>query len=97
MHRRARFGRFPRSKTIAVTIDNAPLALAAGQTLELVATCTDSSKTPVPDRRPAWSSDDPTIATVTASGHLAALKGGSTVIRAKSDDAEAAIPLTVTP
>jgi hypothetical protein len=90
-------GRFGQQlqKTEVVVIGNGVATIAAGGTQELTATCADHSGAVVPGRRPDWSSDDPTIATITAGGNLTGVKAGTTVIRAKSDDAETTLLLTV--
>lgn len=82
-------------KTVRITVNGAPPSLPVGGTADLSATCFDSAKE-IPHRQPAWSSDDPTVASVTAGGHVVALKAGTTLLRAKSDDTEAAMLLTVT-
>jgi alpha-tubulin suppressor-like RCC1 family protein len=63
-----------------------PLAtLGPGQTAQLAATATDAHGEPVADRPVTWSSSDPSVATVDASGLVTAVALGSVVITATAD------------
>ena len=84
-------------KTVKIVIASPPSSLAAGQTADLTAVCKDAADKELDGRQVTWGSDDTAVATISASGHLVAVKAGSTVIRATSDDAEQRLPLTVTP
>jgi hypothetical protein len=83
-------------KTIAIKVDPVVLDLKVHDTFELTATCLDSSEKAISQRQPDWSPDDANVATTTPSGHVVAVSAGTTLIRAKSDGAEARVLVTVT-
>jgi len=69
--------------------------LVPGDTLRLQATLRDASGTPLPGRTVSWSSDDPAVASVDASGRVQAETVGDTRIRAGSGSVEGSIVVTV--
>ncbi len=81
-------------KTVKITITTLLPPLAVGDTAELTATCEDRNG-PVPGRMPNWTSDDPSVATITTTGQLVAVTPGKTIVRARSDDAEAILRITI--
>lgn len=81
-------------KTVKVTITSPLPPLQVGDTAELTADCEDRNA-PIPGRMPTWTSDDPSVATVTATGQLVAVTLGRTIVRARSDEAEAILRITV--
>ena len=82
-------------KTARVTISNVISPMAAGDVGEAQAACDDTLGNPLPGRRVEWKIDDPSVVEVTAEGHLTAKKTGQTTLRAKSDDAAAAMIVKV--
>jgi Big-like domain-containing protein len=83
-------------KTSAIVIGNLPPSLTVGQTADITALCKDAKGKDLDGRQVTWASDETAVATISAMGHVTAVKEGTTLIRATSDDIEARTPLTVT-
>lgn len=66
----------------SVTVQVLPDTLSPGQTAEAVAIPRDSSGTALNGQVPFWASSDPSVATVSSSGHVVAVKAGSDTVRA---------------
>ena len=64
-------------------------------TLQLDAVVLDANDHPIESAIPVWSSGDPTIATVSGSGRITALKTGETLVTAAVGSVSASIPVTV--
>jgi uncharacterized protein YjdB len=62
------------------------LELVAGDTLALLATALSTEGDPIPEPEVAWSSSNPSLATVGADGTLIALAAGSLTVTASVDD-----------
>lgn len=82
-------------KTVEIAIVNAPYSMSVGQFADAHAECRDTQGTVLQGRTVTWSSDDAKVLTVTATGRITALAKGTTVLRAVSDDATAAIRILV--
>lgn len=79
-----------------ITISPATLSLAVGAVDTLTATVYDSTGAVIPNAPVTFSSNDTAVATVTASGIVTGVSGGTAAIAARSDTAFAAITVTVT-
>lgn len=84
----------PPVATVAVTPADA--TVAAGESVQLQATPQDSSGAPIENRPVSWSSSDPGIATVDATGLVRGLGGGSVTITATCENRSATASITVT-
>lgn len=92
-------------KDVAVTVTAAPIAsidvtpsplsISLGQSAQLTATPKSSTGASLTDRQVTWSTVDGTIASVSASGLVAALKVGTTTITATSEGIHKDIAVTV--
>lgn len=71
--------------------------LRPGGTLDLTAILRDAGGNLVPGRTPTWTSDDLSVATVSATGVVTAMAVGATDIRASEDGASGAATVTVQP
>jgi|GEM_PF-1573266 len=69
----------------AVHVDGPPGRISVGDTFALVARAVDSQARVLVGRMPTWSSSDPAVATVDASGTLTALSAGVATITAQVD------------
>jgi TolB protein len=69
--------------------------IGTGDEVRMVATLRDARGQLVTDRVAAWSSSDPSVATVDATGGVVALTPGSTTITASADGKKATAVLTV--
>jgi uncharacterized protein YjdB len=72
-----------RAASVAVVLN--PSALTVGQTTQASAVVKDSTGSVMTDRTVLWTSSDASIATVSASGLVSAMKAGSAVITAGAD------------
>src|SRR5262245_59100718 len=82
----------PPVATITIT---APSTLAIGLTNQASATLKDSDGVVITDRTPTWASTNPSIATISATGLIAAVAQGSTAIQATSESVTASQSLSV--
>ena len=80
-----------------VEITPPDLTVEIGATRQLQASPKTSSGITVPNRQVTWSSDDPGIATVSASGLVTAVAIGDTRINARVDGVSGSIQVEVTP
>jgi uncharacterized protein YjdB len=69
-------------KTVSVTVAS-PAITVGGQT-QASATLLDASGSAVTDRLPTWTSQSPTVASVSTSGLVTGLAAGAATIRASS-------------
>jgi uncharacterized protein YjdB len=81
----------------SVTVLPSTATRASGQTVQLAATVRDVNGTVVTDRSVSWTSSDPLIATVSASGSVSALLPGTATITATSETKSGTATVTVTP
>jgi uncharacterized protein YjdB len=81
----------------SVTILPSTSSRASGQTVQLAATVKDTTGAVVTDRAVSWTSSDPLIATVSASGLVSALATGTATITATSETKSGTSTVTVTP
>ncbi len=79
--------------TVTVTLGAA--ALNVGQTTQATAVVRDATNTILPGRVVVWSSSNPAVATVSASGVVTAVGGGSANIIATSEGVSGNAPLAV--
>ena len=80
----------------SVTVTPASVTLTAvGATAQLDATVYDSGNKPIPDAEITWSSNDPAVATVSASGLVTAVTNGTARISASSGNNSASATITV--
>ncbi|MEO6443754.1 MAG: Ig-like domain-containing protein, partial [Gemmatimonadaceae bacterium] len=96
-----------KSATASITVSLVPVdsvsvtprtsTLAAGQTVQLTARLVDATGTVLTGRSVTWTSDQPSIATVSSSGLVAALTTGQARITATSEGASGTATVTVTP
>jgi hypothetical protein len=82
-------------KTVEIAIVNAPYSMSIGQFADAHSECRDTKGILLEGRPVTWSSDDTNVLTVTATGRVTAVAKGTTVLRAVSDDATAAIRVLV--
>ncbi len=80
-----------------LTIGVAALDLDEGQVATLTATVLDAQGRPLPGRLVTWSSDDPNVVAVSATGGVTALREGATRIVARHGALQAAADLRVAP
>ncbi|HEX9893216.1 MAG TPA: Ig-like domain-containing protein [Gemmatimonadales bacterium] len=80
-----------------VEIDPPGAGLVVGATQQLTATPKTASGITVPNREVSWSSDDPNIATVSASGLVTGVSLGETSINARVDQVTESVPVNVSP
>ena len=73
-----------------------PQLMRVGGKLQLTATPLDNSNQPIPDKTVAWSSFNPSVASVSSSGLVTALVPGTTTIFAEADNRTASLQVTVT-
>ena len=81
----------------AVTVTPAAVSLAVGDTATLSATLTDSTGSALFGRAVEWSSSDPTVATVLATGFVRAIAAGTATITATSEGHSGTAVVTVKP
>jgi outer membrane protein OmpA-like peptidoglycan-associated protein len=77
----------------AATLAVAPavtVLMALGQTQPFTATGQDANQNPIPSPSVTWSSSDPTVASVNASGVATAVKNGTATITASADNGRTA-------
>ncbi|WP_420636415.1 choice-of-anchor B family protein [Candidatus Palauibacter sp.] len=80
----------------SVAVSPETLSLAAlGDTARLVAMLRDTGGNDVPGAEVAWSTSDPTIATVDATGLVTAIANGETRVTATSGEVDGTIPVSV--
>jgi hypothetical protein len=80
-------------KTVSVTVAS-PAITVGGQT-QASATLLDASGSAVTDRLPTWTSQSPTVASVSTSGLVTGLAAGAATIRASSGAAAGDVQVTV--
>lgn len=80
----------------SVTVNPTTASLLVGGTVDLSATTKDAAGTVLPDRTIAWSSDNESVATVAANGHVTAHAVGTAHVTATSEGKSAAALITVT-
>ena len=80
----------------SVSVAPATATVPVGQTLQLSATPQDANGSPLSGRTIAWSSDNATVATVSASGVVTAKGAGSARITATSEGQSGTSSITVT-
>jgi uncharacterized protein YjdB len=96
-----------KSGSTSVTVTPAPVGSVSvlpsaatrvsGQTVQLAATVKDVTGAVVTDRTVSWSTNDPLVATVSASGLVSTLAVGTATITATSETKSGASAVTVTP
>jgi probable HAF family extracellular repeat protein len=79
----------------ALQVSPDTLALTRGQTGQLTARATDRYGNEIGGREPAWSSSDPAVASVSASGMVGAVGGGEATITAALDGVTGAARVSV--
>ncbi|HYS21680.1 MAG TPA: Ig-like domain-containing protein, partial [Gemmatimonadales bacterium] len=79
----------------SVTVTPAPATVLVGQTAALAATLRDSASNILTGRVIAWTSGNPTVATVSATGVVTGVATGSTAITATSEGKSGTSTLTV--
>ena len=84
----------PTVATVSVTLSASSLVL--GQTTQAAATARDGSGTAIADAVITWSSSNPSVATVSGSGLVTAVGGGTAAIVATSDGKTGSQTLSVT-
>ena len=79
---------------VTITPSSAML-MSIGETLQLEAVVYDSLGTAIPDAAIAWSSSDPSVATVDSDGLVTAVSNGTTQISATFDDISSTAEISV--
>ena len=79
----------------AVTVTPGTVSLVLGDTTSLSATLTDSTGSVLVGRAITWSSNDPTVATVLATGFVRAVGAGTATITATSEGHSGTAAVTV--
>jgi trimeric autotransporter adhesin len=85
----------PQVVTVRVTPFN-PQVLRIGTTVQLSAQALDNNNQPIAGKVANWFSNNPTVASVSASGLVTGLAVGSTTITAEIDSRTASVTVTVT-
>jgi len=80
----------------SVTLSPTGMSLPVGSTGQITATLKDASGNTLTGRTVTWSSGTPSVATVSASGLVAAVAAGSSTITATSEGVNGSIGVTVT-
>lgn len=88
--------RLETSTAVAVEVQPSSTTLASGQTVQLAARVLDAAGNEVPGQSIVWSSDDESVATVSASGLVTGVAEGQTVVRAASGALAGTATVTVT-
>ena len=84
------------SKPVASVFANpSSLALAAGQTAQLVATTYDVNGDPISSKNISWSTSDATVATVTESGLVTTIAAGNAEIMVNASGRKTSVPVAV--
>jgi uncharacterized protein YjdB len=81
----------------SVEVTSPVASIVAGQTVQLSIVIKDQSGNALPDRAITWSSDNQTVATVSATGVVTALAPGSATITASAEDKVGRVTLTIAP
>lgn len=81
----------------AVDITPAPATVVAGQKIQLTATVKDAKGGALADRVVTWSTNNPTVATVSATGQVSGLSAGNAVISASAEAIIGSVIVSVTP
>lgn len=81
----------------SVTVTPSPGTVQVGRTLDLTATARDVGGNIVTGRTTTWSSNDPTIATVSSAGRVTGVKIGTVTITATTDGVTGAAAVVVLP
>jgi uncharacterized protein YjdB len=84
-----------RAPVAKVTVSPASATLARGQTSSFSAELRDAGNHLIDDRTATWSSSDPSVATVSASGGVVAVKIGATTITASAEGKTATAGVSV--
>ena len=85
----------PPAPVASVTVSPASGTVAVGATLQLTATPKDANGTPLVGRAVTWGSSNPSVATVSASGLVTGVTGGSATITATSEGQSGTAAITV--
>src|SRR5207244_9551178 len=80
----------------SVTVTPATASVQVGQTVQLTGTPRDPGGIPVPGRVVTWTTSNPSVATVTASGLVSGLAAGSATITGMCEGMTATALITVT-
>ena len=86
----------PPASVASVTLSATGTSLAVGQSMQVTATLKDGHGTVLTGRTISWSSSAPNVASVSASGMVTGVAGGSAVITATSEGVPGSIAFTVT-
>jgi uncharacterized protein YjdB len=86
----------PTVPVASVTVSPASASVLQGQTVQLTATPKDASGTPLTGRVITWSSGNTAVATVSSSGLVTAVAGGSATIMATSEGKSGTAAISVT-
>jgi Tol biopolymer transport system component len=81
---------------VTVSLSLADTSVVVGGSFDLTATVRDSLNRPLLDRPVRWTSENPSVATVSENGHVIAVAEGVTTIRAAHDALPATISTTMT-
>lgn len=84
-----------RAVAAAVVVEPATVVIPPGATRQLVATVLDRRDHPIPGREVAWSSSDPGVAPVDASGLVTGAGPGTAAVTATADGASGSAEVTV--
>jgi hypothetical protein len=85
------------TEPFSVVVTPASATLNVGDTQQFTASVTDANGKTVTDREITWSSSDPSIASVSGTGLVTALSGGTTSIVAQVPEAGGSVAVTVIP
>ncbi len=80
---------------VSVSVTPATLTVAVGKTSQLAATPRDARNTGMTDREVLWSSSNPSVATVSSTGTVTGVSGGTATITATSEDKAGRATVTV--
>jgi len=78
-----------------ITVSHASVSIEVGQSRTVTGTVRDSAGVAIQGALIAWDSDNPAVATVTASGKIDGVAVGSTVVQATHQGLATSIPVTV--
>jgi hypothetical protein len=85
----------PPGPAASITVAPALLSLSISDTVRLVATTMDKDENIVAPGRERWSSSDSSVARVSSTGHVLALRPGTAVLTCSVDAATTSVPVTV--
>src|SRR5918995_1072676 len=85
----------PQSQVASVTVTPGELTLLVGESQQLTATARDQAGNPLDGRSITWTTTEPTVATVSATGIVTGVGTGSATVTATSEGKSASATVSV--